>query len=333
MLTNKARRRFLQIIGTASLLTPTALRQSFAQTNTKETSLHRWPLHRWQGIALGGHAEILLPKENGSAELARKIRHEIKRLENIFSLYVPTSEVDRLNTQGGLQNPSPELYQVISKAHEVSSLTKGAFDITIQPLWLLHSEMPNLTEFKRSQVMQSVKKLIDYKNIEASPDKISFKKRGMAITLNGIAQGFITDRIYQLLQGHGLTNSLINVGEIKALGNHPSGREWGISIEDQGQQFIDNSVHLAPGKAIATSSPTGTILRDGHSHLLQANSIDTQAIYKSMTVIADNATRADALSTGLSFISPPKLHTTISAESGIEIIAHTVAGETIRLQT
>ncbi|KKJ76855.1 hypothetical protein WH95_10505 [Kiloniella litopenaei] len=328
MHTHNTRRRFLQIIGTASLLSSTSLRQSFAQGDPQNAALHRW-----QGIALGSHAEILLPKNNGSAELARKIRQDIKRLENIFSLYVPTSEINRLNAQGELQNPSPELYQVISKAHEVSSLTQGAFDITVQPLWLLHSEMPNLNDLNRTKIMQSVKELIDYKNIDVSPNKISFKKRGMAITLNGIAQGFITDRIYQLLQGHGLTNSLVNVGEIKALGNHPSGREWAVSIDGQEQQLPENSIHLAPGKAIATSSPTGTILRDGHSHLLQASSIETKPLYKSMTVIANNAATADALSTGLSFIPPEKLGSIISTESDIEVIALTVNGETIRLQT
>ncbi|WP_179188173.1 FAD:protein FMN transferase [Kiloniella majae] len=323
---NKTRRRFLQIIGTASLLTPTLLKQSFAQGNAKEI-----PLHKWQGIALGGHTEILLPKENGSAELANKIRKEIKRLENIFSLYIPGSEINRLNTQGKIQNPTPELYHVISTAHKVSSLTNGAFDITIQPMWLLHSEMPNLTDHQHHKMVQSISELVDYRNIDVSPKQISFKKRGMAITLNGIAQGFITDRIYQLLENHGLTNSLVNIGEIKALGTHPSGRDWTVAIDNKGQQLSGNSVNLHAGKAIATSTPTGTVLHNGHSHLLPTHHINAQALYKSMSVIANDATKADALSTGLSFVPVQELNNMISTEHGIEIIAHTLTDETIRI--
>lgn len=326
MLKNKTRRRFLQIIGTASLLSPALIKQSLALGTQKDALFFKW-----QGVALGGQAEILLPKEQGSEDLARKIQNEISRLEKIFSLYLPSSEINLLNSQGELQNPSPELFQVISKAHEISSLTKGAFDITIQPLWLVHSEMPNLTDHKRKKAIQSVKELIDYNNIDVLPDKISFRKRGMAITLNGIAQGFITDRIYQLLENHGLTNSLVNVGEIKALGNHPSGREWAIAIEDHQQQHPENSLTLEAGQAIATSSPTGTILRDGHSHLLRANNIDAKPLYKSMSVLAESATMADALSTGLSFVPAKELNNMISIEHGVKIIAHTVTGETIRI--
>ncbi|KLN59705.1 hypothetical protein WH96_16180 [Kiloniella spongiae] len=332
MLTNKARRRVLQIIGTASLLSPALIKQAVAQDNLKETALHKW-----QGIALGGQAEIILPKENGSKELAHKIRQEIKRLENIFSLYIPGSEINRLNTRGEILNPSPELYHVISTSHSISSLTKGAFDITVQPMWLLHSEMPNLTDYKRHQMAQSISELVDYRNIDTSVNKISFKKSGMAITLNGIAQGFITDHIYQLLKSHGLTKSLVNIGEIKALGTHPSGREWTIAIDNEGQQSLENAVNLHAGKAIATSTPTGTVLRDGHSHLIQAHSLlvrdfRTQPLYKSMSVIANNATKADALSTGLSFIPVQELKDTLSTENDIEIIAKTSTGETIRIQ-
>ncbi|WP_417455316.1 FAD:protein FMN transferase [Kiloniella sp.] len=326
MLKNKTRRRFLQIIGTASLLSPALIKQSLALGTQKDAVFFKW-----QGVALGGQAEILLPKEKGSEDLARKIQNEISRLEKIFSLYLPASEINLLNSQGELQNPSPELFQVISKAHEISSLTKGAFDITIQPLWLVHSEMPNLTDHKRNKTIQSVQELIDYRNITVSPEHISFKKRGMAITLNGIAQGFITDRIYQLLISHGLTNSLVNVGEIKALGNHPSGREWVVSIKGQEEKMPEKAVNLHAGKAIATSSPTGTILKDGHSHLLQVKNTDALALYKTMSVIADNATTADALSTGLSFIPPQELKNIISTKDNIEIIAHTVTGETIRI--
>ena len=66
------------------------------------------------------------------------VRAEIARYERIFSLYEPESEISRLNAAGTLNRPAPELRALIEEGQRFGSLTAGAFDISVQPLWRLY---------------------------------------------------------------------------------------------------------------------------------------------------------------------------------------------------
>lgn len=83
---------------------------------------------------------------------------------------------------------------------------------------------------------------------------------GMALTLNGIAQGYIGDRVAALLEAEGLTDILIDTGEHRALGQMPGGGGWPARLA-QGGAALRN-------RALATSAPLGTVFdsegRFGH---------------------------------------------------------------------
>ena len=94
----------------------------------------------WQGEVLGAASELTL--WHWDEALARrtilKVRHEIERYERIFSLYRDDSEIARLNRDGVLARPSPELVAVIDASQRLGTLSGGAFDITVQPLWRVY---------------------------------------------------------------------------------------------------------------------------------------------------------------------------------------------------
>ncbi|MFD2207041.1 FAD:protein FMN transferase [Kiloniella antarctica] len=310
------RRRFLQITTTAALLSATGGYQASASN----------PLYRWRGVALGGQAEILLPAGLDVELIGNDVVSELKRLERIFSLYDTASEVSQLNREGILNNPSPEFVELLQKSKQVSELTNGNFDVTVQPLWELHSAGSGYSKVQLLKLEQSIRGLLGYKNLKVSSEKISFKKGGMAITLNGIAQGYITDKITQLLSNHGLTDSLINIGEIKALGHHPDGRNWKVAIADTSSnkdplQTQQKSVSLNDGQAIATSSYLGTTITDGTPHLLNPLTHQDEYRYQSMSVIASDATTADALSTGFSFMSIENIRNIVDIQPNLKVHA------------
>ncbi len=328
LLTN--RRRFIQIAASASLITAAMSNNSALASGISP----KRPIYKWEGRVLGGKAEILLPTGPEAEKLGYKIISEVRRLENIFSLYVPTSEISRLNREGILLNPSPEFYELLKRSFEFSKITSGAFDITVQPLWQYHSEIENYPERARERLEGSIRELVDYQALSIDSEKISFTKGGMAITLNGIAQGYITDRIAQLLTTRGFTNSLVNLGEIKAIGHHPTGREWKVNIAPPKNNFSVNpfpNISLKNGQAIATSSPQGTTLRDGSSHLLSPVDGGQKHPYHSLSVIAQDATTADALSTGFSLKSPQEIKAISSALGNIKVLALTKQGQSIFL--
>ena len=317
------RRRFLQIVASTSFVATSAMTTNNTQVLAKETNIKQ-PLYKWKGNALGGKAEILLPAGPDAERLGAKIISEVQRLEKIFSLYIPDSEINLLNREGKVLSPSPEFYELLSLANRFSKLTRGSFDITVQPLWQYHSEIQDYPENTRERLENTVRELVGYQALSIEQHEISFTKDGMAITLNGIAQGYITDCIARLLANEGFNNSLVNLGEIKAIGQHPTGRKWKVNIASPKSDITGNpfpDISLENGRAIATSSPQGTSLRDGSSHLINPYVKTNNYSYLSLSVIANDATTADALSTGLLFKTPQQIKAISSNLNGIKIFS------------
>jgi FAD:protein FMN transferase len=115
----------------------------------------------------------------------------------------------------------------------------------------------------------------------------------MALTLNGVAQGFIADKVADLLAAEGLTDILINTGEFRALGQLPGAAGWPVKLTTGGEVSLVS-------RALATSSPLGTFFdRDGTvGHILSPlDGMPAIATWSSVSISAASAALADALST------------------------------------
>jgi len=271
--------------------------------------------YRWRGWALGTETEIVLlhgagPHFRRQAELLiGRCRDEIDRLENEFSLYREASALCRLNRDGRLPKPSQDMLRLLSRAREISRRTGGAFDVTVQPLWALYTDHfsgpgsdhgadpMGPPEAALGQALGRV----DYRLLDFDTKAATFTRPGMAATFNGIAQGYITDRVSELLKAAGADRVLVNIGEIRGLGNR-GGSPWRVAIPfGRGTRILD-----VRDAAIATSSGSGTVFdsRGRHHHLFDPRSGASANHYSSVSVSSRNAATADALSTA-SYILPP----------------------------
>jgi thiamine biosynthesis lipoprotein len=239
----------------------------------------------WRGSALGAEADLLLSDADGRAGAAIDATlAEIDRLEGILSLYRPDSALSRLNRDGRLEAPPLELVEVLSHAAAVSALSAGTFDVTVQPLW------EALTALPAPDAIAAARALVDWRGVEATPAAIRLRRPGMKVTLNGIAQGYVTDRVAMLLRRHGHDRVLIDLGEARALGRHPSGRPWRVAAAAG-----TAALPLSDG-ALATSAP-GDL-----PHLIDPASGRAGGLWASVTVAAAGAMQADALSTALALL-------------------------------
>ena len=117
---------------------------------------------------------------------------------------------------------------------------------------------------------------------------------GMALTLNGIAQGFVADKVADLLRAEGLNRILIDTGELSALGPQPDGTPWPVTL-DAGA----GTLALAD-RALATSAPLGTVFDAAGTvgHILHpATGRPAPALWQIVSISAPSAALADALST------------------------------------
>ncbi len=153
-----------------------------------------------------------------------------------------------------------------------------------------------------------------------APDRVGFARPGMAVTLNGIAQGYITDRIAELLRDAGLEHVLVDLGEARAIGRHPDGRPWRAALADPAGGVFGR-VELED-RALATSAPSGFLFGTSGRlhHLFDPLSGRPQALYASVSVLAPDATTADGLSTAFVQMAEPAIRRTL--EGRRDIVVH-----------
>lgn len=313
-----SRRRFIGIVAATSALTcvPWAVKAMQAVPT---------PLSSWQGVALGADAQLHIhhPDPVFAQTLIDQALSEVRRLERIFSLYQEDSALRRLNRDGYLKQAPGDMTRLLLESQRLSELTNGAFDPTVQVLWDLYSQaaqrntktsIPDAAEIK--QALQQV----GYQAIHIQDDTIQLQHPGMALTLNGIAQGYITDRITEQLKQAGLEHALVDMGEIRSLGVAPGNRPWRVGLAgDQAEpsSLLNLDVH---NQAVSTSSGAGTALsRDGSAtHLFNPANGQARPLYRSVSVVAGNATIADALSTAFSWMSPPEIARVLAGDPGLQ---------------
>ncbi|NYZ13712.1 FAD:protein FMN transferase [Azospirillum sp. RWY-5-1] len=278
-------------------------------------------LRVWRGTALGASASITLHHPD-SAEADRLIAlclDEIARLERVFSLYRADSALARLNRDGELRDPPADLVRLLSEAAMLSEQSDGAFDVTVQPLWQLHA-----THFGRPgadpagpppSAVTATLRLVGHRGLRIASDRVWFDRRGMAVTLNGIAQGCITDRVADLLRAHGMRNVLLDLGEVRALDRHPDGRPWSVGLERVGRPGSPSPALTIEDAAVATSAGYGTGFgpRGRFTHLFDPATGASPGHWRSVTVVAPTATTADALSTTLSVLPPARVAALLAA--------------------
>jgi len=271
-------------------------------------------LQVWRGTALGADATLQLhhPDPQVARRLIRASLDEVARLERQLSLYHPDSALVRLNRDGVLDDPPPDLLCLLAHAARFHALTDGAFDVTVQPLWELyaaHFGRPDADPAgPPAEALRRAVARVGQGRMTLRADRIALAP-GMGVTLNGIAQGYVTDRVVELLRRNGLASALVDMGEIRALGPHPAGGPWSIGIEDPaapGQAA--ERIPLVDG-AIATSGGYGTRFdRAGRfNHIFDPADGSSSWRYGAVSVLAPDATTADALSTAFTLLPRHRL--------------------------
>ena len=274
---------------------------------------------RWQGVALGADAEIIIhhPDPDLTSRLITAGVEEVARLERVFSLYRSDSELVELNAAGILRRPSHDMLRLLTLSQHMGRLTDGAFDISVQPLWHLYAKhfgQPDADPTgPRADPISAVLKLIDYRAIGFDTRSVWFDKPGMALTFNGIAQGYITDRVAEIMHRGGLNHVLTNMGEISAVGG-AAGRPWRVKSRATG-----GVLDITNG-AMATSEGAGTRfdMSGLHHHLLAPNSGRSVHQYDAVTVLAKDAATADALSTAFYVMPPQRARRVLAALPGTQ---------------
>ena len=266
----------------------------------------------WQERSLMGFGTTLWLKaaHTDASKLHEALDASVKAIRSVekqMSLFDPDSAVSRLNRLGELQKPDAELVSVLTLAQHVSQRSAGAFDVTMQPLWKLwtdHAIEKTLPSFK---TLSQTCSLVNWQALSVSPAEIRLNKKGMGVSLNGIAQGYAADKVRAVLQAHGVQHALIDTGETTFLGQSSKGEDWRFAVEPSAASSSVPPIINTHGWAIATSSDAHTVFSSDHvhHHILNPQTGYSPTHWSSVSVMAPSCALADAL-TKVFFMCPPQ---------------------------
>jgi thiamine biosynthesis lipoprotein len=266
-------------------------------------------LQTWRGESLGGPVSFTLwhPDDAFARATIVRMRTEVERLDGVFSLLKSDSEISRLNRDGRLDGASGDLVTVLAAARHAGDISGGAFDPTVQPLWSLYEghfrTRPDDVAGPTGAEIEAARSLVDYRDIVIDGRRVGFGKAGMAVTLNGIAQGYITDRVADLLRQEGFDHAMVELGETRAIGDNPEGHGWPVGLIDPRDPTQVNRTVALTSESLSVSGGYG--LRFGRSadnHIFDPATGRSPHGLLDVTVIAPRAMDADALSTAI-FVS------------------------------
>ena len=264
--------------------------------------------HEMTTFAMDTVMDFTIYSEDGE-EILIDAEQEIRRLERLFSVTMENSEISQLNAHAGKERVSlsEDTFRIITRGKEMGEQTNQAFDIAISPIvkaWGFTTE-----EEKHIPSEETLKKLMPLINlkdlqIDESASSAQLLKEGMAIDLGGIAKGYASDQLFELLKREGVSSGLFSLGgNIGAIGTKPQGKKWKIAIENP----LDTNDYVG----LLEIQDCFVITSGGYQRFFEENGkryhhiIDSKTGYPadkgllSVTVISQDGTKADALSTAL----------------------------------
>lgn len=233
---------------------------------------------------------------------------EIQRLDDLLSTGKDTSEVAQINANGG-GVLSEDTDYLVKRALDIYQSTNGAFDISIYPVMQLwgfttgNFVVPSESDLAAKLALVDAGKII--LSEENGQTSISFPE-GMEIDLGGIAKGYTSGRVMDVMKSYGIKSAVINLGgNAHVLGNKTDGSQWKVGIQDPEDENGYLGGVSVTDKAIITSGGYERYFVDKDTGVKYHHIIDPKTGYSanngliSVTIVSADSTLADGLSTSL----------------------------------
>ena len=322
------RRTFLKTMGVCALGVSMApvlhVLPSFAATGMIKVTQQKMLMGTLANIT------VLAPSKNLGEEAIGQAFVEIQRQIGIFDRYNSSTPLSVLNQDGRLQGAPNELLEVVDFSTNLHVRTGGKFDVTIAPVvnLLEHSQgQPSAQDLKAALA------LVNSKELHRQGNNVRLGASGMAVTLDGVAKGFIADRAAHVLSQAGVNDFLIDAGgDIRVSGTSDGlHRPWRVAIEDPDKQGKYPTIIEMTGGAVATSGGYEIFYDPTRksTHLLNPATGRSPQYVRSVSVKAPTVKEADALATAVSIMRPQDAIRLMSSLPGHSCFLVTSSGVTM----
>ena len=251
---------------------------------------------------------VIHPDGRVARELVETAFGEMARLEGILSRHLPGTALARLNREGILHDAPHELLHLLNESRRYSELTDGAFDSTVGPLLHLYEASARAEgRAPEPSEIEAALALVDYREVRASGSTLSLGRPGMAVTLDGIAKGYIVDRAAEALVGGGAEGVMVEAGgDVATVGAAGGAEGWRLAVQDPRDVGGVLGVVRLRNEGVATSGDYMQAFTADLSlhHIIDPRTGRSPELTSGVTVVAPNAMEADALSTSVFILGP-----------------------------
>ena len=255
---------------------------------------------------IGTLVRIILyaPTSEVAEKAAKDAFATFRKIDGIMSAFDDESELSLLCKNNGSEQVSEDLFTVLRAAKHYSTISDGAFDVTVGPMVLLWRHSRRRGELPKEEYIKSAKELVGNHlwELDECTRSVRLLKTGMRFNLGAIAKGYAIDKAFEVIQKHGITSMLVDAGGDFRLGAPPPNTEgWRIA---KGGENV-----LMKNTAMATSGDLYQFVEiDGvrYAHIVDPKTGLGMTGLSTVHVTAPTAMEADALATAVAVLGKEK---------------------------
>jgi thiamine biosynthesis lipoprotein len=222
------------------------------------------------GVAQGTTYSLQWFEGATEAEMAAATSAELERIDALLSNYRPDSTLERFNAARSTEPVElpAELVALLGLAQRVHAASDGCFDPTVRPLvraWGFDGDAPAVPEAAKLAAARATVGLANLELQDATHARKAIPE--LEIDMSSIGQGYTAGRLAELLERHGSTAYLAEIGgEIVARGTKAGDSPWRIGIEDP----VDGA-RAAPALRMPPEKRTAVVTSGSYRHYLEAD--------------------------------------------------------------
>jgi thiamine biosynthesis lipoprotein len=238
----------------------------------------------------------------------------------VLTRFDPAGPVARLNRDGRLGNLPPELRDVLHRSLEISAATDGDFDISVLPVLQYFESLrqPAVLGAGDRERIGVRDQLINYRRIVLDAQGVRFTLPGMAVTLDGLAKGYVIDQGIASLKAAGIDTALVDAGgDVRAISGSDSNRQWHVGIVDPGDIHRVAAILTLRNAALGTSGNYRIFYSSDKKlfHVIDPHTGYSPLNYSSVTVMAESSVDADAMSVAAASMPLPRLREVMASRN------------------
>lgn len=280
------------------------------------------PLTAYSRRAMASEFVVSFNEQDPGALAFSEALDEVDRIEQYLSIFISTSPVSRIN-QLAAEFPvrvDSEPFRYIHSCEHIGKLTEGLFDVTCTPLWDAWGFARRQGEVPSKEILEQSLECVGLHHVrfDTENNAVSFDRPGVSLNFGGVGKGMAVDRASEYLCQHNISNHLIHGGRSSAMarggrkGDYTPRKKfpcWTVGLMNPLRPGVRlGEIHLV-NQALATSGSQYQFFRHKGrrlSHIIDPRNGQPAEGILSTTVIAENATLADALSTAFFIMGSEK---------------------------